>query len=137
MRDKNGCLNCHFLAVDLITREGIERIPLEKEFRNPDSLLKLIQKDTVKCDNGYWDLNRISTKNIPEIKNVILRADRGKKCTHFDIYDCHATLEAIRKRNKIKVEVIDRKKTRRLAWVAIIISAFATLLAAILPFLFT
>jgi hypothetical protein len=37
--------------------------------------------------------------------------------------------------NKRQEEVIDRKTTRRLAWIAIFVSAFATLLAAALPFI--
>ena len=139
MQDKSGCLNCHFLAVNSITRDGIERESLESKYRNRDEFTKLIQRidSHINLINCFRELWSAKTTGVENIENAVFREDRGVKCDLFSPYDPLATLESVLEKNRIKEEVIDRKVTRRLAWAAIIISAFATLLAAILPFLFT
>ena len=142
MRDKNGCLNCHFLSLIFIGYDGTEIGPLPDEYRNRDGFLKLLQKldrriHLVKCFHGNWDASKIGIKNTAEIENAAFRKDRGKKCTSFSAYDSHATLEAVMERNRRQEEVIDRKVTRRMAWIAIIVSALATLFAAVIPHILT
>ena len=138
MQDKLGCLNCHFLCATSITREGRETYPLPYEYRNKNDFSKMMQKldirvNIVKCFHGYWNAERMDTKNTTEIESIVFRKDRGSKCLLFSAYDKDATLEAVIERNKRKEEVIDRKTTRCMAWAAITVSAIATLLVAILP----
>jgi hypothetical protein len=136
---KKGCLHCHFLSLFSIGRDGLELSPLAFESRNMDSFSKLLHKLdarflSLKCFHGIWDAVKIGTENANKIENSVFSNDR-KKCPLFSPYICEASLKAVVEMNRRTEEVIDRKFTRRLAWIAIIVSAFATILAAALPFI--
>ena len=88
MRDKSGCLSCHFLCTVSTTREGLEADPLPGESRSRDNLSMLIPKldlriNSVKCFFGEWDSAKIDAKNAAEIEGVVFRKDRGRKCPQF------------------------------------------------------
>jgi hypothetical protein len=136
-RVRPGCLHCHFLSLFSITFDGKELNPLAFEYRNTDSLSKLLHKLdprllSIKCFHGMWDAEKIGYKNTDKIEIAILRDDR-RKCSLFSPHNPEASLTAVVEMNRRTEEVIDRKFTRRLAWAAIIVSAFATILAAAMP----
>ena len=117
MRDKAGCLNCHFFCKFIPMLSTTERNPILDEFRNMAGFLKLIEDNshTYECFHGNWNIRNTDKENIAEIKRIILRKDRGSNCLLFSVYDKDATLEAVMQGNKRKEEVIDRKTTRRIA----------------------
>jgi hypothetical protein len=79
---------------------------------------------SIKCFSGNWDSERIGIKNTDEITKAIFSNERNK-CLHFAVYDKYAILETVRDRENKKLEIIDRKKTRIIAIVAIVISFVA------------
>ena len=136
MRDKNGCLGCHFLSLLSMERDGTELNPLPIGYRNRDGFSKLLQRldsriYSVKCSREMWDSNKIENKM--EIEKTLFKKARGKKCPLFSLYDNEASLKAIIECNRRQEDVSERNFTRRLAVIAIVVSALATLIATLLP----
>jgi hypothetical protein len=128
--------------MSFIGLDGMETNPLPSKYRNHDDFSTLLPKldrrtKSIKCFQGKWDAERIGIENVAEIEGVVFRKDRGSKCLLFSAYDNTAMLEAVMKENKRKEEVIDRKVTRRMAWIAIVFSFIATLLAPSLSYIFS
>jgi hypothetical protein len=137
---KRGCLNCHFCCrYGISTNSGD---PFEKsaepEFRTREGLdekLKSLSRAmrapwSIKCFSENWDAERIGIKNTDEITKAIFSNER-KKCLHFAVYDKYATLEAVRDREKKKLEIIDRRITRIRANVSLAISFGALVISAL------
>jgi hypothetical protein len=113
-------------------------LSLGAEFRNRESIGERLKgqasdpgfPSSIRCFCDNWDSVRIGKKNVAEISDAIFSRER-KKCLHFAVYDTHASPSAVRDREDRRIEIIDRKKTRIIAVIAIII-AFASLVISFL-----
>jgi hypothetical protein len=117
---------------------GIDRdnnAPFEEsadpELRNRESLvaklknLSLVSRPpwSVKCFCG--NATEIGTKNITEITKAIFRSDR-KKCPRFSQYDKYATPLAVKERDDLRLEKIDKR-------ISLIISILSLIFSILLP----
>jgi len=135
MRDKAGCLNCHFLCKFIPMLSYTERTPILDEFRNKAGFLKLIEESqyAFECFRENWKIINPVAEDAAKIEKKIFGKDRGRKCLKFSAYDKDATLEAVLETSIIEREVMKHKTTRRIALAAVIISGIATLIAFFLP----
>jgi hypothetical protein len=136
---KRGCLNCHFLCVSGIDEDSH---PCEAsaggELRSRDDLdeyLKSLARSpqypwSIECFFGNWNAARIGKKNTGEIINAIFSKKR-RKCIQFVPYDKYADPNATIESEEKKAEARDRKITRIIAVVAIVISLAALMVAVL------
>jgi hypothetical protein len=134
---KRGCLDCHFFCREIIDLG--RNIPIiesvEAAFRDKETITRFLNKDkpfsrirAIKCFCGNWDSEKIGKENIAGISDAIFRRDR-KKCVLFAVYDKYATPKAAETTKKTKLEIIDRRVTRIIAVIALII-AFGSLMVS-------
>jgi hypothetical protein len=135
------CLNCHFFckaSIDfdnsLVTKSA------GPEFRTLEGLDKMLKNRSLvsqspwslTCFCGKWDTAKIRTKNIDEIKQAIFSPERDT-CDCFGEFDEHATQTAVKESEQKKAEARERRITRILSIIAILI-AIGSLIIAFLAY---
>jgi hypothetical protein len=104
---------------------------VDDKYRDREALTEFLNKRwpsrvrAIKCFCGNWDSARIGKENITEITNAIFRNDR-KKCPRFSKYDKDASSLAVRDRDDLKLEKIDKK-------IALILSVFSLIISMLSP----
>jgi hypothetical protein len=136
---KKGCLNCHFLCLLGQDRDGRPCVnSAGPKLRNREGLIEQLEEMarvpefplTIRCFCDNWDATEIGKENTDEIIEAVFRKDRNK-CLRFAAYDKYAGPDAIIRLEKQKIEVIDRRMTRIMAVIALVIS-FAALVISFL-----
>jgi hypothetical protein len=119
------CPDCQNFVKTGSTVNGPFNAPVDNSLRNEEGLRKYFQSQRpnapsrLRCQFDNWDSARI--RNPEEIFKTITTYD-ASKCAHFSRMDALATPEAVENRDRKKTEAQDRKFTRALAIIAILIS---------------
>jgi hypothetical protein len=130
---KRGCLNCHFFCNVVIELGSNARVTesVDAKYRDKEVLAEFLNKRwpsrvrTLKCFCDNWDSERIGKENTTEIIKAIFRDDR-KKCARFSKYDKDASPLAVKDRDDLKLEKIDKR-------IALILSVFSLLISTLSP----
>lgn len=127
---RHTCLSCQFLCFYSNLSNNGKSKSISAENRTIDNCLSFIQNqprhiDYVFCYCGAWEFKRVDTHTKENIQTCLTRKDRGVKCVFFCLYDRNATPEYAKERLPILREIIDRKKTRAMAFAALLISTLS------------
>ena len=122
-----NCCTCHYLCSESISNnEGYFIKTLPKEYRNEEKIKTInsigIRPVRVLCYKEMWD-----SKDFEKIEDVyfqILAIDRNK-CTFYTRFIQNMSLDTMEEKIKIKDNNKDKKITRTIAIVAIIISVIS------------
>jgi hypothetical protein len=108
---------------------------VKTEYRDKDAIAEFLNRPrpfsritAIKCFCGNWDSERIGSKNIVEITRAIFRNDR-KKCPQFSKYDKYASPLAVKERDDLKLEKIDKKIALAVSILSLFISIFLPLIS--------
>jgi hypothetical protein len=132
---KRGCLNCHFFCAYGKSESGDPLFvePVESEVRNRENFVEKLKELSrtsqspwsIKCFCGNWDAEKIGVKNTDEIIRAVFRSNR-EKCSRFSKYDIYATPLAVKERDDLKLEKIDKR-------IALILSILSIIISILLP----
>ncbi|MDR1902410.1 MAG: hypothetical protein LBQ88_09050 [Treponema sp.] len=141
---KRGCLNCHFFCQSRINRDSIPLTEsLEPEFRNREKLVEELKglarvaspPWSLRCSVGKWDAAKIGTRKTGEILDAIFSPERNN-CDRFVEYTKYSSQTAAQESEERRREAKDRRFTRIISVLAIVI-ALGSLVVAILALFFS